>query len=313
MTQGRNIIFANKHLDVRRRNGVEWLALCPYHDDSNPSFSYNIVKGVFICYSCGAKGNTVALAEHLGAKFKESVGAEDISIEEVKAKVAKFYDDESQKLLGAQKASSSREASILRPEPLFRELWAKRGITSNDVLEMFSLGYDPVADALQIPIHGKNGNLLGIVKRNLSGELPKYVYPSGLRISHHLFGEYQVRCWAMNRQVKSLAIVEGSIDALAMWEVGIPAVALLGAQITLTQSQILKSLDPISVVVMTDMDAAGARAHMTVANYIHHGKMGIVATRAKWDRAEAKDPAELSPERRKEIFFGAISQNASVS
>lgn len=302
MAQGKNIIFANNHLDVRRRNGDEWLALCPYHDDSNPSFSYNIAKGVFICYSCGAKGNTETLAEHLGASFKKPLGSEDIPIEKVKQNIAKFYEEESRKLLGSVKEHPAHK--VIRVAPQYQEMWATRGITNQEVLDMFSLGYDPLAHALLIPIHSKGGNITGIIKRNMvsTPESPKYVYPAGLRISHHLFGEWQVRCWAMNHRIKSLVIVEGSIDALSMWQVGIPAVALLGAQMSYSQSQILKALDPYSVVIMTDMDSAGSRAALTVSNAISHGKMGIINVRAKWDREEAKDPAELSPERRVEIF-----------
>ena len=31
---------------------------CIFHTDSNPSLSVNAYKGLYYCFSCGAKGNT---------------------------------------------------------------------------------------------------------------------------------------------------------------------------------------------------------------------------------------------------------------
>ncbi len=34
-------------------------ALCPFHKESNPSFSVNLRQGKFFCFSCGARGGNV--------------------------------------------------------------------------------------------------------------------------------------------------------------------------------------------------------------------------------------------------------------
>lgn len=39
-----------------RKGGQELTGLCPFHDDTRPSFSLNVVQGVYNCFSCGAKG-----------------------------------------------------------------------------------------------------------------------------------------------------------------------------------------------------------------------------------------------------------------
>ncbi|NBO55083.1 MAG: hypothetical protein EBU84_10945, partial [Actinobacteria bacterium] len=49
--------FLKRHLDIRSKSGLEWQAVCPFHEDTSPSFSVNIRKGLYICYACGAKGN----------------------------------------------------------------------------------------------------------------------------------------------------------------------------------------------------------------------------------------------------------------
>ncbi len=34
-------------------------ALCPFHSDKKPSFSVNLIHGMFFCFSCGASGGNV--------------------------------------------------------------------------------------------------------------------------------------------------------------------------------------------------------------------------------------------------------------
>jgi len=41
-----------------KKAGSEWMALCPFHDDHNPSLSINTEKGVWYCHGCG-KGGTL--------------------------------------------------------------------------------------------------------------------------------------------------------------------------------------------------------------------------------------------------------------
>ena len=46
--------------------GGEFTALCPFHDDSQRSFTGNYLKGVYYCHSCGAKGHSVDFAKKMG-------------------------------------------------------------------------------------------------------------------------------------------------------------------------------------------------------------------------------------------------------
>ncbi len=49
--------FYGKYLpDVKRTNGDEYQAKCPFHDDKNPSFSFNKKTGEYFCHGCGKKG-----------------------------------------------------------------------------------------------------------------------------------------------------------------------------------------------------------------------------------------------------------------
>ena len=42
-----------------RRRGVNYVGLCPFHNEKTPSFSVSPSKGVCKCFSCGKGGNVV--------------------------------------------------------------------------------------------------------------------------------------------------------------------------------------------------------------------------------------------------------------
>ena len=42
-----------------RRSGTSYKGLCPFHDDTTPSFYVNPARGICKCFSCGEGGNAV--------------------------------------------------------------------------------------------------------------------------------------------------------------------------------------------------------------------------------------------------------------
>ena len=42
-----------------KKRGTSYKGLCPFHDDTTPSFSVSPVKGVYKCFACGESGNVV--------------------------------------------------------------------------------------------------------------------------------------------------------------------------------------------------------------------------------------------------------------
>jgi hypothetical protein len=60
-------LIAARHLTATEGNPHQWSFCCPFHDDSNPSCSYNSVKGCFNCHGCPAKGHYTKLFYKLGA------------------------------------------------------------------------------------------------------------------------------------------------------------------------------------------------------------------------------------------------------
>lgn len=56
------------------RAGREWKGRCPFHQEKTASFYVNSEKGVYHCYGCGAKGNTISFVmQSENLDFKEAL------------------------------------------------------------------------------------------------------------------------------------------------------------------------------------------------------------------------------------------------
>ena len=57
-----------------RKRGANYLGLCPFHQDKNPSMSVSATKGIFKCFACGKAGNAVSfLMEHEHMTYVEAL------------------------------------------------------------------------------------------------------------------------------------------------------------------------------------------------------------------------------------------------
>lgn len=66
---------------VLKKAGREYVGVCPFHSDSNPSFAVNREKGVYFCRGCNASGNVLTFLNKMeGLEFREAVErlAEDL-------------------------------------------------------------------------------------------------------------------------------------------------------------------------------------------------------------------------------------------
>ena len=61
------------YIPVTKR-GRSYLAICPFHDDKNPSMNISQEKQIFKCFSCGAGGNAIGFVQrHEKISFGEAV------------------------------------------------------------------------------------------------------------------------------------------------------------------------------------------------------------------------------------------------
>jgi DNA primase len=244
-------------------SGVERSFLCPVHGDTNPSASVNVLKGLWICYSCGAKGTL------------DSVLTDNQQMDAVNELVRALAED----LEPVHYTESWLNQFDSGPVHAY---WIKR--FGYAAIKHFRLGFDPTGAAVTYPLRSPGGRVLGVVRRRLddAGGGPKYKYPFGIDVSDLLFN-YS----ADARPV--VYLVEGALDAVACWEAGVEAFAVYGARISTRQLELLDRTGALDVVCVFDQDEAGETAYEQVKELAR----GRFVHRMSWDRALGKDVAEL--------------------
>jgi len=51
-----------------------WIGLCPFHNDKNPSFYVSEQYGIYKCFACGAKGDIIQFLQKIeGITFNEAI------------------------------------------------------------------------------------------------------------------------------------------------------------------------------------------------------------------------------------------------
>jgi hypothetical protein len=103
--------FYGKYLpNIKHVGGDEWQALCPFHEESKPSFNFNSQKGTYFCHGCNKKGDALHFYGKLhdldtkadfGKILKGIASDFGISMEEKQSHIVKTYDytDETGNLL----------------------------------------------------------------------------------------------------------------------------------------------------------------------------------------------------------------------
>ena len=61
------------YVDLQKK-GNNYVGLCPFHNDTNPSMSVSPQKKIFKCFSCGAGGNVINFVQnHEGISFVDAI------------------------------------------------------------------------------------------------------------------------------------------------------------------------------------------------------------------------------------------------
>lgn len=133
-----------------RRRGVNYVGLCPFHDDKTPSFYVSPAKGLCKCFACGKGGNAVNfIMEHEQMSYPEAMRylAKKYGIE---IKERELSDDEKaaqgerESLFIVNQFARDYFQNILRNHTDGRSIgmayFRSRGFR-DDIIEKFQLGY----------------------------------------------------------------------------------------------------------------------------------------------------------------------------
>lgn len=160
-----NIVDVVRRYVELKRNGPRWVAPCPFHQETKPSFSVNEEQGMFYCFGCHASGDIFDFYGRInGLDFKESLeqlAAEaGISIERGPGNALRQGEERQRRTARQQMlrmyelAAGHFGAALKSPEAAqCREYIEKRGL-SWDMVQRFGLGWarrewQSLADALR--------------------------------------------------------------------------------------------------------------------------------------------------------------------
>ena len=276
---------------------VRHTALCPFHNDKNPSLHFHRGKNRYKCFACGASGDVVDLVmKYNNVGFKEAV-AEILEKKGEVLVVDDYHDDLPQK---KQKTPDIEYLSTLIAHPVLtqearRFLFDERridprvvkwcGLTSIDVpTPCWRWGkafYD--APSLLIPYRDVDGRLLTVQGRRLEElkikELkikemgdedskhytPRFRFPPGSQA-----GMYNKPVLRRLREGDELWITEGPSDCWAMLSAGRKAVAIPSAtSLTTDDTALLRDGVPrgVTLHMMPDNDRPGMELFQTLKRF----------------------------------------------
>ena len=133
-------LFYKKYLpSIKQLGGGEYQAICPFHEDTTPSLSFNNQNGTYYCHGCGKKGsifhfygkiNSLDTRRDFGKILHGIAGDFGIPFEKKKLKIIKVYDypDHEGKLLFQVCRMDPKDFRQRRPNGNGGWIWNLKGI-----------------------------------------------------------------------------------------------------------------------------------------------------------------------------------------
>ena len=271
-----------------KKQGADYVGLCPFHDDHNPSMRVTSAKGLYHCMSCGAAGNVIQFV----AK-KENISD--------KAAALKLTGSIPGVQRGSEMAAPAPAQPAQHPE-LFKAILdhyhqtllgrnrrgldylKARGLSDPATLAHFKIGYvdhtlkakltpaqvklamgmglfndkrnETFWNRIVVPIYDETGAPVGLCGRDITGEMKnKYLNLAGAQRGVWNGG-------AAAAYPDELIISEGIFDGLALWQAGKKnVVAVCGVEgWRPVHTALLQKHSVRKVVLAFDQDEPGEKA-----------------------------------------------------
>ncbi len=194
-----------------KRQGREYSARCPFHDERSPSFTVSPVKQFYHCFGCGAHGSAIKfLMEYDRLEFLDAVEelARQAGLEVPRETRQQHRRGEFEELYGACAAAADFFRAQLAASPRARGYLDRRGVDAEQ-RQRFAMGYAPdgweglknalggdprrlalldrvgllskndagrvydkFRDRIIFPIHDRRGRVIAFGGRSIPGDLP---------------------------------------------------------------------------------------------------------------------------------------------
>jgi len=243
-------VLVGSGVTIESEVGSDFIIFCPYHNNTRtPAGEVSKESGLFFCFSC----QQTAELQELIMKMTGRSYFESIRFIKSKEKETNIEDLVNKKLYKPKEFIQYDELLIKRlnnqalESPRALRYFEGRKITKKS-MDKFSLGYSEKQDMVTIPVQSPDGMTIGFVARTVEGK--EFKNTPGLPKSKILFNLHRVK------QSNKIYVVESSFDAIRIDQVGLPAVATLGANVSSSQIELLKKYFN-DVYIVSDNDDAG--------------------------------------------------------
>jgi len=289
-TQQIHRVITGAGIDIEAEYGTDYIIFCPYHNNNRtPAGEVSKESGLFFCFGCQTTRSLIELIMHMTnrtyfetvrfIKSKETETNIEAVVNKALHQMPDFvqYDELLIKRLCKQAIDSPRAMTYFEG----------RRITKESVIK-FDLGYSEKQDSVVIPMQSPDGMFIGFVARTVEGK--EFKNTPGLPKSKILFNLHRVKA------SKIIYVVESSFDAIRLDQVGFPAVATLGANVSSSQIELLKRYFT-GVVLVADNDEAGAIMSERLTE-----KMGNLVTVISPDK-KYKDIGDMTDDEIRKLEF----------
>jgi DNA primase len=271
------ISVISKYVNLRKQ-GANFVALCPFHKEKTPSFVVSPTKQIFHCFGCGASGDVIKflmMIENLDFKNAALQLAKEAGIETPSFKFAPSKDSEKDEI-----TRFNEELCLFFQNNLDNEVLSylkNRGLKEHTI-KAFKIGMSTVyyeeflkditekgfkedvllksgafrrnekgkfipyfRNRLMFPIFDMENKIVGFSGRSMDEETPKY-----LNTPDTLIFKKGSMLYALNftknkiREQKSSIVVEGYFDAIVLFQEGVEnVVCSMGTSFTEEQAKLL--------------------------------------------------------------------------
>ncbi len=319
------------------KTGSNYKSLCPFHSEKTPSFIVSPQKNLYKCFGCGKSGTALSfLMDYEGLSFSDAIiklankynipvkfTKSEIDTEHLKdlytvsEKIVKFYKNQLMNSLKGKKFLYERDIRTTTAD-YFNIGYSPENI--NDLIDFCKKEDIPIEKLKEIgiinvydngkisdkfrgrivfPIRDHRGRYVAFGGRSLSNnQQPKYLNSPETKIyskSKVLYGFFEAK--DQLREKKWAVIVEGYMDLLSLYQVGVKnVVATLGTAFTEDQGELLKKFVN-KAILMFDSDKAGKKASIRTAKILY--SKGIDVYYAPLE--DGKDPDDIAKEGSKKV------------
>ena len=324
-----------------KRSGRNYLGLCPFHNEKTPSFSVSRDKQIYKCFGCGEAGNVITFvmkSQNLGFLEAIELLADRVNIDidlsknnrkstfenlyKLNVEAAKYYFYSLNKNKYAKSYLLNRgitEHTIMKfglgysndgwnhmMSFLKNKGFTESDMVSNGLIIRSEKGnyYDRFRNRIMFPVFDYRGKIIGFGGRVLDDSKPKYLNSPETPLFKKGVNLYGLNFAIKSNMSRTLIIVEGYMDCIALHQYGIKnVVASLGTALTVNQAKLMaRYVD--KVILSYDADKAGEIATLRSMSILKNVGLEVKILSIP----QGKDPDEFIRKNGRQSFLELVEK-----